>query len=69
MAWPQDIYDRFANWLNGQLKTDKLLMGDAEHRHLAKEMKDEQEFLWQIDQQKQRLKKFEALKAELIDVE
>lgn len=67
MNWPQDIYERFANWLNGQLKTDKLLMGDPEHRHLAREMKGEQEFLWQIDQQKRRLKKLEALKEELND--
>lgn len=31
-AWPKDICDRFANWLNGRL-SGKLLMGDPEHTY------------------------------------
>lgn len=65
MDWTDEIYRDFANWLNARLKTDKLLTGDSEARHWAKEMKDEQEFLWQIDQQRHRLKKLDALKGDL----
>lgn len=65
MDWTDEIYRDFANWLNARLKTDKLLMGDPEARHLAKEMKGEQEFFWQLDQQRRRLKKLEALKEDL----
>lgn len=29
--WQEEVADRFARWLNNRLKSDKLLMGDAEH--------------------------------------
>lgn len=66
--WRHDIHRDFANWLNARLKIDKLLVGDPEYLHWAKELKDEPEMRWQIDQQRRRLEKLEAMREELGDV-
>lgn len=66
MAWVEDVYKDFANWLNARLsKATGLQMGDPEDRHFAKEFKNEQEFLWQTDQLRRRMEKLEAMKGDL----
>ncbi len=49
MRWPDDVGHRFGNWLNGQL-TDKLPMGDIEHRAWTGELLGHTEWAARIDQ-------------------
>jgi CRISPR-associated protein Csy1 len=66
MQWVQGVYDDFAKWLNERIgKSTGLPMGGPEDRHFAKEFKNEQEFLWQVDQMRRRMDKLEAMKGDL----
>lgn len=54
MEWPDEIGQRFGNWLNKQL-VDHLSVGDAEHRHWVRELGADQEWAWRVDQDRRRI--------------
>ena len=55
MDWPADVGQRFANWLNAQLR-GKLPVGDAEARAWQRELlTDEDGFQEQLRTLRQRL--------------
>ncbi|MEJ1295888.1 MAG: type I-F CRISPR-associated protein Csy1 [Candidatus Sedimenticola sp. (ex Thyasira tokunagai)] len=43
--WQDAIYDRFGNWLNAQLNTDKTPMGDSAHKEWRSVLKRERHML------------------------
>ncbi|MFT3718985.1 type I-F CRISPR-associated protein Csy1 [Pseudorhodoferax sp.] len=64
--WMEQVYEDFAQWLNGRLTAlAGLPVGDPESRHWAQGFEDEQELRWQTDQFRRRIAKLQALKGGL----
>lgn len=60
MDWPQEIGERFGNWLNTQLEKN-LPVGSAEKKYWARQLLADGEWAWRIDQDRRGTQAAEVL--------
>lgn len=62
--WPQQVCDRFGNWLNGELKK-RLPMTSVEHGHWSRRLARHPDWQFELDQLKQWLTQLEKQEVRL----